>query len=210
MDIDPGPRGQKRLLDQDYLSATTCRSGASGKANGNHQQRDMEGESSSMDLNSSISEDEMRIREELTGERLALGLLGYDETEELPIQSAAAIIGLEDHQPSLKKVRFHNDRTRQGSAPPRLEFGFNAIGSSSRPVPSASSLRDQSANGFRKNGILIASDSARDNDMEVQTSEDQDAVAESSADTRMEGLLDDLETEVTCGLCAGVFIDVSF
>lgn len=209
MDTDPGPRGQKRLLAQDQLPPSPLRPGASGKGTDIHQQRDMEGGSSSTDLNSTIMEDEMRIREELTGEHLPLGPLIVAATEQLPIEMIAATIPTEDDQPSLKKVRFYNERARQGSAPPRLEFGFNAIGSS-RSAPPISPLRGQSANGFRKNGILIASDSARDDVMEAQTSGDQDVIAESSADTRMEGLLDDLETEVTCGLCAGLFIDVSF
>lgn len=198
MDTNLGPRGQKRLLDPEYLSSSPWRLAAYLETMGStgHPRADV----------SALQrvDDEMRVRAELMRESTPSSLRNDGDTEELPTQDESSNTPL-----FLKKVRF-NDRVRQGSAPPRLEFGFDVNGSSSRHGLSASSYRDQSANGSRKDGVLIASDSGRGDDVGIQTSSDQSMTMENSTDTRMEGLLDDLETEVTCGLCAGVFVDVSF
>lgn len=150
--------------------------------------------------------DEIRVREELTRESTPGSLQHVTDPAQHPIRDEASNDGVS--QPSLKKIRL-DDRVRQGSAPPRLELGFNASSSSFAPRPSASTFRDASANDIREGDTLIASDSAPDNAAENQTSDSQAVIVKTSTDTRMEGLLDDLETEVTCGLCAGVFIDVS-
>ena len=155
---------------------------------------------------SSMCMDEIRVRKELSEQSTTWSFLHQREDDR--IRSRDETIKHGAIQPALKKIRF-NDRARQGSAPPRLELGFNVSSSSFALRPSASTYQDASANVIKEGDTLIVSDSARDNAAENQTSGSQAVINKTSIDTRMEGLLDDLETEVTCGLCAGVFIDVS-
>lgn len=203
MDTDSGPRGQKRLLDPEDCSASPRRLLSSPTPHEDAQY--VSNETMSADLNSTVT-DKIRVREESTRES-TLGSLQHErDHEQHPIRHEESNDGAS--QPSLKKIRF-DARARQGSAPPRLELGFNVSSSSFALRPSASTYQDASANVIKEGDTLIVSDSARDNAAENQTSGSQAVINKTSIDTRMEGLLDDLETEVTCGLCAGVFIDVS-
>lgn len=193
MDVDLPAEGQKRLLDDDYLSSSPWRNMASDSEASHpspHKGAGLSESSTSATLNNSTVMDEMKIAEDLINDSQ------FEDNEPKDVRAQEDVLGGERGQPFRKKVRF-SERGRQGSAPPRLELGINDI----------------SLPNIDRKGTLSAlhdlSNSPQNGRVIVVTAKDGIS-QERGAKARMEGLLDDLETEVTCGLCAGVFIDVSF
>lgn len=193
MDVDLPAEGQKRLLDNDYLSSSPWRNMASESEENHpssHKGAGLSESSTSATLNNSTVTDEMKIAEDLMIDRQ------FEDNEPKDVREQEEGLGGESGQPFRKKVRF-SERGRQGSAPPRLELGINDI---SLPI-------------IDRNGSLSTLHDHRNstpNGSTIVVTAKEEISQETGAKARMEGLLDDLETEVTCGLCAGVFIDVSF
>ncbi|KAJ9113743.1 hypothetical protein QFC20_001768 [Naganishia adeliensis] len=190
MDVDLPAEGQKRLLDDDYLSSSPWRNMASDSEESHpspHKGAGLSESSTSATLNDSTVMDEMKIAKTLINDSQ------FEDNEPKDVRAQEEVLGGELGQPFRKKVRF-SERGRQGSAPPRLELGINDI----------------SLPNIDRKGTLSAlhdlSNSPQNGSVIVVTAKDGIS-QETGAKARMEGLLDDLETEVTCGLCAGVFID---
>ncbi|KAJ9109704.1 hypothetical protein QFC19_001934 [Naganishia cerealis] len=99
------------------------------------------------------------------------------------------------NEPLWKKIKVNI--TRQGSAPPRLELAFDSSSAQTSNTNTGTLLALDRGN---KEGI-------QSNEIKLNTAIQQVKKEKEHVSERMERLLDDLETEVTCGLCAGVFID---
>lgn len=209
MDTDLRPRGQKRLLDDEYLSSSPWRNPSSSQEPETYpllpKGIDPHQGSTSTAMESSAVKDEMRIAEELMNESK------FEDNDPKDCFAQGNMPDVKHEESYRKRVRF-SERTRQGSAPPRLELGINEIHSHNMGRRAALSyLRDQKTEDMRCHRVHPdIGDSITHSDRIDVATQDKGAHGDTNAKARMEGLLDDLETEVTCGLCAGVFIDVSF
>jgi hypothetical protein len=192
MDADLPVDGPKAVPGDDHPSSPPWRNMASeSRTEGHsspHKGDSLSESSTAATLNNSTATHEMKVAKGLMHE----DMLGDGESKDV----REGVEAVRD-EPSRKRVRF-SERGRQGSAPPRLELGINDISLPNVGRKGAlASPREHVDSIINGNAVVLAA-------------KDEVAQQETGAMARMEGLLDDLETEVTCGLCAGVFIDVSF
>jgi hypothetical protein len=198
-DDNLGPRGQKRILDDDVEpSDAVAENIASLPSDDNRDQDQVDayccGEGMNQcSLSTGLTKDIEMVKPStsLAGSSTASGKLeSTNVTQKEEEVHSSTVVG----DRLRKKVKTH--LTRQGSAPPRLELGFNST-STYRSDINAGELTVQDQQKKHEN---------------AGTSEviQNDSKEKEHSDERMEKLLDDLETEVTCGLCAGTFIDVSW
>ncbi|KAJ9122575.1 hypothetical protein QFC22_002004 [Naganishia vaughanmartiniae] len=201
MNDNTGPRGQKRILDDANLNDDVAHIASVSTANsGDQAQNDSHASYRTLierlmnddDISSAAEDCEMKPPTPMTGSSTASGTDDSNNVAEDDRMSGFTV-----GERLRKKVK--TSVTRQGSAPPRLELGFGSTNTYKLDISSGTTnTQDQHME-----------ESTKDGDADSLEAVQNDQKEKENMDERMEKLLDDLETEVTCGLCAGTFIDVS-